>query len=236
MRHTPVSLDDQQPGRIRRRLIETWLKTAVGYLGMGALILGAFKLFGSTYHFQLGFGLTPFQSGLLTFASAVGALSMKFLAPFTLRTGGFRTVLIAAAIMGGFVYGVVSYLAPSSAVMLLPTLAVGIAVGVWCMRGLVAVLPDDLPRVHGHRRAPLRLDVIAQGGQPVRSDLLEHQLAQGLLQRALVGRSTHRERAVGELLALALRIALELEVAFDPLAEREGVRIRRLLLGLRTRR
>lgn len=47
--------------------------------------------------FQLGFGLTPFQSGMLTFASALGALAMKFLAPFTLRTGGFRNVLLGAA-------------------------------------------------------------------------------------------------------------------------------------------
>ena len=44
--------------------------------------------------FQLGFGMTPFQSGMLTFASAFGALAMKFLAPFTLRAGGFRNVLI----------------------------------------------------------------------------------------------------------------------------------------------
>ncbi|MGO4833666.1 MFS transporter, partial [Rhizobiaceae sp. 2RAB30] len=50
---------------------------------------------------QLGFGLTPFQSGMLTFASAVGALAMKFLAPVTLRTGGFRTVLTLTAVCGG---------------------------------------------------------------------------------------------------------------------------------------
>ncbi len=47
--------------------------------------------------FQLGFGLTPFQSGMLTFASAFGAMAMKFFAPYTLRVGGFRTVLIGAA-------------------------------------------------------------------------------------------------------------------------------------------
>ncbi|HEY9684010.1 MAG TPA: M48 family metalloprotease [Oculatellaceae cyanobacterium] len=57
MRHLHTSLEDQKPAAIRRRLIETWLKTLVGYLGMGALVLGAFKLFGSTYHLQLGFGL-----------------------------------------------------------------------------------------------------------------------------------------------------------------------------------
>ena len=46
--------------------------------------------------FQLGFGMTPFQSGMLTFASAFGAIVMKFLAPITLRLGGFRNVLICA--------------------------------------------------------------------------------------------------------------------------------------------
>jgi EmrB/QacA subfamily drug resistance transporter len=51
--------------------------------------------------FQLVFGLSPFESGLLTFASAGGALMMKFLAPTMLRLGGFRTVLIGAAIIGG---------------------------------------------------------------------------------------------------------------------------------------
>ena len=48
---------------------------------------------------QIGFGLTPFQSGMLTFASALGALAMKFLAPVTLRTGGFRTVLVASGLL-----------------------------------------------------------------------------------------------------------------------------------------
>jgi Na+/melibiose symporter-like transporter len=49
--------------------------------------------------FQLGFGMTPFESGMLTFASALGALAMKFLAPFTLRTGGFRRVLVASTLL-----------------------------------------------------------------------------------------------------------------------------------------
>ncbi len=51
--------------------------------------------------FQLGFGMTPFQSGMLTFASALGAIAMKFLASFTLRVGGFRTVLATSALLGG---------------------------------------------------------------------------------------------------------------------------------------
>ncbi len=47
--------------------------------------------------FQLGFGLTPFQSGMITFATAAGALSMKFVAPRILRSVGFRTVLLVAS-------------------------------------------------------------------------------------------------------------------------------------------
>jgi len=51
--------------------------------------------------FQLIFGLSPFQSGLLTFVTALGALSMKFLASRALRAAGFRTVTIASAALGG---------------------------------------------------------------------------------------------------------------------------------------
>ena len=46
---------------------------------------------------QLGFGLTPFQSGMVTFVSAGGAIVMKFTVKGILRGGGFRTVLIGAA-------------------------------------------------------------------------------------------------------------------------------------------
>jgi MFS family permease len=51
--------------------------------------------------FQLSFGLTPFEAGMLTFATAFGALAMKFLAPVTLRAGGFRNVLLWAAVLSG---------------------------------------------------------------------------------------------------------------------------------------
>lgn len=53
---------------------------------------------------QLGFGLSPFKSGSITFAAAVGAIVMKFVAPPTLRRYGFRNVLVLnAVIAGGFV-------------------------------------------------------------------------------------------------------------------------------------
>lgn len=47
---------------------------------------------------QLGFGLSPFESGMITFVSAAGALSMKFVAPKILRHLGFKIVLISASL------------------------------------------------------------------------------------------------------------------------------------------
>src|SRR5580700_8897223 len=42
---------------------------------------------------QLGFGMTPFQSGLITLSTAVGAMMMKSAVPRILRRVGFRSVL-----------------------------------------------------------------------------------------------------------------------------------------------
>ncbi len=50
---------------------------------------------------QLGFGLSPLNSGLLTFASAVGALAMKITAKPILARFGFRTVLVVNAVFCG---------------------------------------------------------------------------------------------------------------------------------------
>jgi EmrB/QacA subfamily drug resistance transporter len=52
---------------------------------------------------QLGFGMTPFQSGLVTLSTAVGAMMMKSAVPPILRRAGFRNVLtwnaLIAAVM-----------------------------------------------------------------------------------------------------------------------------------------
>ena len=42
---------------------------------------------------QVGFGLSPFQSGLVTFGSAVGAMGMKTLAARIIRAFGFRNMM-----------------------------------------------------------------------------------------------------------------------------------------------
>jgi EmrB/QacA subfamily drug resistance transporter len=48
---------------------------------------------------QLGFGLNPFHSGLVTFSAAVGALTMKTVAARILKHLGFRTVLIVNSLI-----------------------------------------------------------------------------------------------------------------------------------------
>lgn len=55
---------------------------------------------------QVGFGLTALNSGMLTFASAAGAMLMKTSAVRVLRTLGFRVVLVGdAAISAAFLFG-----------------------------------------------------------------------------------------------------------------------------------
>jgi EmrB/QacA subfamily drug resistance transporter len=48
---------------------------------------------------QVGFGLSPFRSGLVTFASAVGAMGMKTLAARVIRTFGFRNIMMINAVV-----------------------------------------------------------------------------------------------------------------------------------------
>jgi EmrB/QacA subfamily drug resistance transporter len=51
---------------------------------------------------QVGFGLDALSSGLLTFASAAGAMTMKMTAAHIIRTLGFRTVLVGDAVISAF--------------------------------------------------------------------------------------------------------------------------------------
>jgi EmrB/QacA subfamily drug resistance transporter len=48
---------------------------------------------------QVGFKFSPFQSGLITFSSAVGALTMKTAAVAILKRFGFRSILIVNALV-----------------------------------------------------------------------------------------------------------------------------------------
>jgi EmrB/QacA subfamily drug resistance transporter len=72
-------------------------------LGVGALPLLLPLLF------QLGFGMSPLSSGLLTFVAAIGAMGMKTAAGAILRKFGFRRVLAINAIISGALIAVPAF-------------------------------------------------------------------------------------------------------------------------------
>jgi EmrB/QacA subfamily drug resistance transporter len=62
---------------------------------------------------QLGFGLSPIQSGMITFASAVGAIAMKPAAQYALRTFGFRMTLGWNGLAGAVLLAMMGFYRPS---------------------------------------------------------------------------------------------------------------------------
>lgn len=75
---------------------------------------------------QLGFGLTPFQSGSLTFASAAGAFLMKFTAPKILKRFGFRMILTINGVISAGFFGAIALFTPATPhLVILATLLAG---------------------------------------------------------------------------------------------------------------
>jgi EmrB/QacA subfamily drug resistance transporter len=63
---------------------------------------------------QLGFGLSAFAAGMLTFAGAVGAITMKSAAPPIIRRLGFRTVLIGNTFLVALLSGGNGFIRPGT--------------------------------------------------------------------------------------------------------------------------
>ena len=75
---------------------------------------------------QLGFNMTPFQSGLITFSTALGAMGMKAAAAMILRWFGFRTVLVVnALISAAFLAAVGLFTSDTPVMVMIALLAVG---------------------------------------------------------------------------------------------------------------
>ncbi len=75
---------------------------------------------------QLGFGLSPVHSGLLTFASAAGAMVMKGLASRILRRFGFRQVLVWNSVIAAAFIAASGLFTPTTpAMVVLAVLLVG---------------------------------------------------------------------------------------------------------------
>ena len=75
---------------------------------------------------QVGFGMTPFQSGLITFVSAIGAMTMKMAAATLLRLFGFRTImLVNAVVSAGFLAACATFTQTTPVAVMLAVLLVG---------------------------------------------------------------------------------------------------------------
>jgi EmrB/QacA subfamily drug resistance transporter len=68
---------------------------------------------------QLGFGMSAFASGVLTFFVAVGTLLMKTAAPRVLRHFGFRRVLIANGVICAVAVAALAFFTPSTPVLVI---------------------------------------------------------------------------------------------------------------------
>jgi EmrB/QacA subfamily drug resistance transporter len=75
---------------------------------------------------QVGFGLSPFKSGLVTFGSAVGAMGMKTLAARLIRTFGFRNIMVINAVVSSiFLAACALFTATTPLLLILIILVVG---------------------------------------------------------------------------------------------------------------
>jgi EmrB/QacA subfamily drug resistance transporter len=76
--------------------------------------------------FQLGFGMTALQSGMLTFATAVGAVAMKTAAAPIIRKLGFKRILVGNAVLtAAFTAASALFTAATPAAVILAVLLVG---------------------------------------------------------------------------------------------------------------
>ena len=94
---------------------------------------------------QLGFGLNPFQSGMVTFVSAVGALSSKFGAQRMFRRYGFRGVLAAGTLISSIFIAINGLFTPTTPqwIIMLCLLISGV-IRSTCFTGIAAMVFSDI--------------------------------------------------------------------------------------------
>jgi EmrB/QacA subfamily drug resistance transporter len=68
---------------------------------------------------QVGFGKSPFESGMITFASAAGAMGMKMAAAAMLKRFGFRSILILNALLSSLFLAACALFADTTPVALM---------------------------------------------------------------------------------------------------------------------
>ena len=78
---------------------------------------------------QLGFGLTPFESGMVTFAGAIGALAAKFVANWIFAHWGFKYPLVISTAISAVGVVVMGFYVPETPIPLI--LAILVFTGFW---------------------------------------------------------------------------------------------------------
>ncbi len=71
---------------------------------------------------QVGFGMTPLESGMVTFSASVGAIILKFAAPRILRRYGFRNVLLVNSVLASAFMLLPAFFTPATPALLMTTL------------------------------------------------------------------------------------------------------------------
>jgi len=94
---------------------------------------------------QLGFGLNPIQSGMVTFASAIGALASKFVAQRIYQRYGFRNVLGTGVVLSAAFIAVNGFFTAATPELLITgCLLVGGLVRSTCFTGVNAMVFSDI--------------------------------------------------------------------------------------------
>jgi Na+/melibiose symporter-like transporter len=94
---------------------------------------------------QLGFGYTPFESGMITFLGAVGAMGSKFLATKTFARYGFRNVLTIGSVISCLFVAVNAFFYPGTPVIfIMASLLVGGVLRSTCFTGINAMAFSDI--------------------------------------------------------------------------------------------
>jgi hypothetical protein len=94
---------------------------------------------------QIGFGLNPFQSGMVTFVSAIGALSSKFGAQRVFRRYGFRGVLATGTLLAAIFLGINGLFTPMTPQWLIMVcLLIGGVIRSTCFTGINAMVFSDI--------------------------------------------------------------------------------------------
>jgi MFS family permease len=105
---------------------------------------------------QLAFGLTPFQSGMITFVSAIGALGMKLVTAWIFRAMGFRRVLTIGVLLAAGTIAINGFFTPQTpyALMLAVILAGGFIRSMF-FTGINALVYAEIPPEQTSKATPI---------------------------------------------------------------------------------